>query len=180
MLRAMWRLRAVPAVLLSAAVAAGAVVVTAGSACGSACPAWAVTAAAARQPSTTPGQGAADPESADALVQPIDALRIRSGCRPLVDDDALRRSATARATALAQQGGVSHVDSVGGTAQDRAARLGYRGNVVELVATGALYPEELSAALVPLMNRTDLLDCRLRSVGAAVVDSHLVMVLGDS
>jgi uncharacterized protein YkwD len=156
------RRQALPAALLGSGVAAVAAVATvaAGLPSGAAAP-------------------AAGTGSAAALVRSVDALRVRSGCRPLEHDDALRRSAKARAAALAEQGGVSHVDGVGGTAQDRAARLGYTGKVVELVAAGALRPDEFGAALVQLVNRTDLLDCRFRSVGAAVADRHLVMVLGD-
>jgi hypothetical protein len=71
------------------------------------------------------------------------------------------------------------VDSVGGTAQDRVSGRGYRGNVIELVATGTLRPDEFTSALGQLVRRTELLDCRFRSVGAAVADQHLVMVLGD-
>lgn len=179
------RRQALPAALLgsgAAGIAAVAVVATvaAGFPSGAAAPAQvATTAAATSKRPAAHERDAAGTGPAAELVRSVDVLRVRSGCRTLAPDDALRRSARARAAALAEQGGVSHVDGVGGTAQDRAARLGYTGKVVELVAAGALRPDEFGAALVQLVNRTDLLDCRFRSVGAAVVDRHLVMVLGD-
>jgi uncharacterized protein YkwD len=74
---------------------------------------------------------------------------------------------------------VGHVDSVGGTAQDRARRQGYRGNVIELVAQGSLQPDEFIAALSQMVNQSDLLDCRFRAAGAAVARRHLVLVFGD-
>jgi len=175
--------RAVTAALL-AAVAAGAVVAVGplGPACRIGCPARAATvapAAATQRPSPAPSRVTPSRVTAAALVKPVDELRIRSGCRPLVRDDVLRRTARAHAVALDEQGGVSHVDSVGGTAQDRVRRQGYRGDVVELVATGTLRPGEFGTALAGLVDRTDLLDCRFRSVGAAMAGRHLVVVLGD-
>lgn len=179
MQRVDWPRPVLLAVLL-AAVAVGAVVAIATTGfAGSARAAAVATSVRSQPPAATPEQSAASPVPVAALVKPVDALRIRSGCRPLVSDDALRRAAQARVAALAEQGGVSHVDDVGQTAQDRVRGQGYTGDVIELVASGTLRPVEFGAALTQLVKQTDLLDCRYRSVGAAVADRHLVMVLGD-
>jgi uncharacterized protein YkwD len=124
-----------------------------------------------------PSNGVKSP--ADELVRRIGALRVRNGCLPLVPNDALRRAAAAYAVVVDGAGGVTHVDSVGGTAQDRARRQGYRGNVIELVAQGTLQPDDFMAALIQIVNKSDLLDCRFRAVGADVEHRHLVLVLGD-
>lgn len=113
------------------------------------------------------------------LVRQVNRLRLRAGCRAVVPDAALQRAAQAYVEVVGRVAGVAHVDGVGGTAQDRARRQGYRGNVIELVAQGAVQPDDFIAALLPMVNQSDLLDCRFRAAGVAVAGRHLVLVVGD-
>lgn len=173
------------AALLGAVIVTGvaAIAVPAGSSCVIGCSARAATPAASSgpspQPSEKPDGDAENTKWAYEMVWSLDSLRVRAGCRPLVENKALQHAARAHAESLAARGGVSHVDHIGGTAQDRAGRQGYPGNVIELVAKGVLNPDELGASVTQLANQTDLLDCRFRSVGAGGVNRHLVIVLGD-
>lgn len=174
------------AVLLGAVILAGAAAIVgpAGFSCVIGCSAQAATPEASPEPSPpptgTPDWNAENAKWAYEMVWSVDELRVRAGCRPLVDNKALQHAARTHAESLAAiGGGVSHVDHVGGTAQDRAGRQGYPGNVIELVAEGVLDPQELGATVAQLANQTDLLDCRFRSVGAGGADRHLVIVLGD-
>ncbi|HEY6793873.1 MAG TPA: hypothetical protein VI248_04235 [Kineosporiaceae bacterium] len=136
--------------------------------------------AAARAPAVHARAGAAGGAASPAeLVREVNKLRVRAGCAAATGNAALQRAARGYVLVASDAGGVAHVDGVGGTAQDRARRQGYRGSVIELVAEGSLQPDEFGAALPQLVNQSDLLDCRFRSVGAAVANRHLVIVLGD-
>jgi uncharacterized protein YkwD len=142
-----------------------------------AAPAAAASPVAARPAAAT--QSLAGAAGVAALVRQVNDLRVRAGCSAVTRNQALQRAAQGYVQVLGAAGGVSHVDGVGGTAQDRARRQGYPGNVIELVAEGSLQPDEFVAGLTQLVNQSDLLDCRYRSFGAAVAQRHLVIVLGD-
>jgi uncharacterized protein YkwD len=91
----------------------------------------------------------------------------------------LRSAAADHARELSSaRGAASHVDRQGTTAQDRASRLGYRGSVIEVVASGTQQVSEVVSAIDGVMPGSDLLDCTYRSSGAAVVDGFWVLVLG--
>jgi hypothetical protein len=143
------------------------------------CPFGPVAQASARvTASPSPGSAAGQDETGP-YVSALDAMRERFGCRPLVPDDALRRSAQAYSVVLDARGGVSHVDGIGGTALDRARRQGYAGDVVELTAEGRTSADGFGESLTHVADGTDLQDCRFRSVGAGVTDEHVVIVIGD-
>jgi uncharacterized protein YkwD len=147
-----------------------------------AAPAAAASPVAARPLAARPGaatQSLTGAAGVAALVRQVNDLRVRAGCSAVTRNPALQRAAQGYVQVLGAAGGVSHVDGVGGTAQDRARRQGYPGNVIELVAEGSLQPDEFVAGLTQLVNQSDLLDCRYRSFGAAVAQRHLVIVLGD-
>lgn len=139
----------------------------------------AATAGGAPAGGATDGTPAAPPNaSLDQLLKRVDQQRVRAGCQTWTRSTVLDRAAQAQATVVAG-GGVSHVDGTGGTALDRARRQGYQGNVVEIVAQGALDPDEFMTAFVRIANQSDVLNCRFRTVGAAESRRHLVIVLGD-
>lgn len=113
------------------------------------------------------------------LVQAVELRRTAAGCPPLEEDTLLRNAAMDHALELSSARGVaSHLDKKGATAQDRAIRLGYRGSVIEVVASGTQQVDEVVGAVEGVMTDSDLLNCTYRSSGAAVVDGFWVLVLG--
>jgi hypothetical protein len=83
------------------------------------------------------------------------------------------------ALALQSEKGLSpHVDKKGATAQDRVSRLGYRGSVIEVVASGSEKVSQVVGAFDWVMTDSDLLDCKYKSSGAAVVSGYWVLLLG--
>lgn len=115
----------------------------------------------------------------DTLVLRIGQLRVDAGCRPWRPSGPLQRTARTYAAALSRSGVLSHVDSLGGTAQDRVRREGYRGNVIELLGSRVTDPAAVATDLARWIDLTDLRDCRYRSVGAALDRSYLVVLVGD-
>lgn len=115
----------------------------------------------------------------DAVVQRINRLRVTAGCRAWRPAAPLQRAAQSYAFALSGSGVLSHVDSLGGTAEDRVRREGYRGSVIEVLASAVIDPDTVAAGLGLWADRTDLLDCRYRSFGAALDRGYLVVLVGD-
>jgi uncharacterized protein YkwD len=116
---------------------------------------------------------------ADAVVQRIGRLRVAAGCLPWHPAGPLQRTAQAYSRAISESGALFHVDALGGTAQDRARQAGYRGNVIELLASAVTDQDAFLNGLSPWADQTDLLDCRYRSFGAALDHGYLVVLVGD-
>jgi uncharacterized protein YkwD len=115
----------------------------------------------------------------DQFMREIEVRRAAVGCKPLTRSSALQSAAMDHALALwSEKGSLSHVDNKGATAQDRASRLGYPGSVVEVVANGSEKVSQVVGAFDWVMTDSDLLDCKYKSSGAAVVSGYWVLVLG--
>lgn len=115
----------------------------------------------------------------EVVVQRISQLRVESGCGVWHQASPLQRAAETYAHALSVSGTLTHVDALGDTAEDRVRQVGYRGNVIELLASGVTAPDAVAAGLAPWVGQTDLLDCRYRSVGSALDHGYLVVIVGD-
>jgi uncharacterized protein YkwD len=134
-------------------------------------------------PTTTTGtdsQPDADDATTAAFVKEVQQLRTDAGCTTLHPNEALKAAAREYAIQMRSGNGpVLHVDAQGATAQDRAARNGYQGHVIEMAASGTTNVDQALKAFEQVMHDSDLLNCRYRSSGAAVVEGYWVLVLGD-
>ncbi|RJQ69102.1 CAP domain-containing protein [Pseudonocardiaceae bacterium YIM PH 21723] len=122
-----------------------------------------------------------NPESMRQALLRINEERGKAGCRPLHDDQTLGAVARAQATDMATHRRVSHIDSAGRTAAQRAKDGGYPGAVGENLAGGASTDTiAVDGWLEQPLQRANMLDCAWTNggVGVAPGGGYWTLMLG--
>ena len=108
---------------------------------------------------------------ADAVLAAVNGARQRAGCPALVMDPRLAAAAKGHATAMAEQNFFGHSGRDGNRLSGRISQQGYRyGAAAENIAAGqSSVPEVVSGWLKSAGHRRNMLNCRMRDTGIAVV-----------
>jgi uncharacterized protein YkwD len=109
------------------------------------------------------------PAEQQQLIGLVAGERARAGCRPVMLDSRLQRAAQDYAQTIGTGGRPSHIDTGQRTPLDRAEAAGYHGRVLEDLAVGIPFPDDvidlwLNGKIDPSL-RTRLDNCDAITIG---------------
>ena len=106
-------------------------------------------------------------EAEDQVLAQVNAARAQKGCRALVMDERLSKSAYGHARAMAEKNFFSHTGANGSSSKSRAHAAGYRTTFIgENVAMGqASAADVFSNWMSSKGHRANMLDCRFTETG---------------
>jgi uncharacterized protein YkwD len=117
------------------------------------------------------GSPVAAASPAEAVLSSVNAARARAGCQPLRLNARLTAAATSHAKAMAEQNFFGHAGKDGSKFSSRIKKQGYsyRAAAENIAAGQRTAGQAVQGWLKSAGHRRNLLDCRMKETGIAVV-----------